>query len=209
MQNRFTLLTKQIFFLSLLLLLMSCQKEDLAKEQNAQPLNSFSMQLNGRSWQPSQIGEDECMRTYHGAWSEVTQNGVKKPYYTISAYRDSKALATAQSENGLRLQITNVQKTGTYNLTGSYQQSFDSYAVFSVRKPDGTYSRYINKVNKPSFVVEVSEFIPISGSSVTGIKGAFYGTLYNESNSLDSLTFTRGAFTLKKVNWYNFNQCAQ
>ncbi len=47
---------------------------------------------------------------------------------------------------------------------------------------------------------------PVQGGVVQGIKGSFAGTLYNEANPMDSLIISRGAFTLKKVNWYNFDQ---
>ncbi len=189
--------------------LSGCQKEELPEEKNALPLNSFTMRLNGQAWEPSQIGEDACMRTFNGAWSAVGKNGIQKPYYTIAAYRDPKATGDFKSENAFKLQITDVKKPGTYYLTGSYQQDFESYALFIVNKPDGTSVRYINKLNRPSFTVEVSDLIPLPESVINGIAGTFYGTLYNENNSLDSLTFSRGSFVLKKVNWYNFNQCAQ
>ena len=202
-------LLKCILSLCLLGLMGSCQKEEIAGKQNSGSLNSFKMQVNGKFWEPSQVGKDKCLQTYNAAWSELTENGVRKPYYTILASRNEKALATSQSENGFRLRIFNVQKTGTYPLTGSYTEPYNSFAVFSVRKPDGTYAQYINKLNKPAFKVEVNEIIPLPGSLVTGIRGTFQGTLYNENNSLDSLTFNRGAFTFKKVNWNNFNQCAE
>jgi hypothetical protein len=43
---------------------------------------------------------------------------------------------------------------------------------------------------------------------INGIRGSFTGILYNEVDPRDSVTITRGAFVLKKVNWYNFDQCA-
>ena len=58
-------------------------------------------------------------------------------------------------------------------------------------------------------MVNVSEVLePVYGGVLHGIKGSFAGTLYNEANPMDSLIISRGTFTLKKVNWYNFNQCA-
>lgn len=209
MKHKLKHLTEQTLFLSLLLLMGSCQKEEILEKQNFNFLNSFTMQVNRQSWEPSQVGEDKCMRTYNAAWAALIGNGVRKPYYTISASRDSKAAATSQSENVFRLRIFNVQETGAYPITGSYVEPFNSFAVFSVIKPDGTYVQYINKFDKPAFVVEVTEIIPIPGSAVTGIKGTFQGTLYNEINSLDSLTFSRGAFTFKKLNRNNYNQCAE
>jgi hypothetical protein len=205
MQGQYSLFTKPLLFLSLVLVVGSCQKEDLSEEKKAVPLNSFTMQVNGQAWHPSQIGDDACMRTYQAAWSAL--NG--KPYYNISAYRDTQATASFESKNVLKLQIMDVQQTGVYFLTGSYQQDFTSYAIFIINKPDGTHSRYLNKVNTPSFSVEVNEFIPVPESYIKGIKGSFKGTLYNETNPLDSITLSNGAFTFSKINWFNFNQCAQ
>lgn len=205
MKNKFTLVLESLILLSLMLLLESCKKEELPEKENSRLLNSFSMQVNGQPWEPSQVGKDECMQTFMATWSTLAEN----PYYTISAYQSSKAPNVEQSENSFRLQITNVKKTGTYYLLGHHHEPHDSYAVFSVKKSDGTYSQYINKKNNTSFVVEVTDLIPISGSSATGIKGTFRGTLYNENNLLDSLTFSKGDFTFNKLNWRNFNQCAQ
>ncbi|MBC7923228.1 MAG: DUF5025 domain-containing protein [Ferruginibacter sp.] len=207
MTNRRNILYRPVF--GLLILLLSCQKKEIAKEQKPQPLNSFSMQLNGQAWQPSTVEQDQCMRTFKGAWSSVTEKGEEKPYYTIWAYKDPRAVGIYGSENAFEFQIFDVKKTGTYTLTGSYKEHFSAYALFVVNKPDGTNSRYINNTNKGAFTVEVSEFTSLPGSWFNGIKGSFYGTLYNENNPLDSLTLQQGEFTLKKINWYNFNQCAQ
>lgn len=115
MQNMHTLFIKYILFLSLASGMVSCQKEDLSKEKKFIPLNSITMQLNGQAWQPSQIGEEACMRTFNGAWSWVGENGEQRPFYTISAFRDPQAIPTYQkSENAFKLQITNVKKTAPF-----------------------------------------------------------------------------------------------
>ncbi|MES2730235.1 MAG: DUF5025 domain-containing protein [Bacteroidota bacterium] len=209
MKKTFPVLNPYLLTLALLALLLSCQKEKVIQEQKPQPLNSFSMRLNGQVWQPSQIGKEVCMRTFHGAWSAVTENSQQKPFYTISAYKDPQAKVDYTSENAFKFQISNVKKTGLYEIKGSYTEDFSSYALFTINKPDGTYNRYVNKITHGSFFVEVSEFIPTPASELSGIRGTFYGTLYNEKNPLDSLIFQGGEFTLKKINWYNFNQCAQ
>jgi hypothetical protein len=194
----------QVFLLSTIISLSSCHKDDVSVEEEKAPLvNSFAMELNGKAWQPGQIGKDECMRTYNGAWSSIGEN----PFYNITAYWDPKGVADHSSENILRLQIMNLRSLGEYKPRDSYIDPFKSYALFSVKKPDGSSIRYINKGNVASFSVVFQEFITLPNTSIQGVKGTFYGTLYNEVNPLDSITITRGTFTLKKTNWYNFDQC--
>jgi hypothetical protein len=102
-----------------------------------------------------------------------------------------------------------VKQTGQYILNGFYQENFSSYAIFARKNADGTSTRYINKTNSEGFSVIIDEFLTLKGSHVTGIKGTFYGTLYNENNPSDSITIQQGEFTLRKINWYNFNQCPE
>ncbi|WP_147368019.1 DUF5025 domain-containing protein [Fibrisoma montanum] len=209
MRNRFISLGKQFLSSGLLLILLSCREESMSEEPGPQPLNFFEANVNGQIWQPSKLDEENCMQAFQGAWSAITVNGEQKPYYTVWAYRDSRKITNYQSENAFRFQFTNVLKTGQYGITGSYKNVHDSYALFTVNKPDGSYTRYVNTRNKGTFTVELSEFLPKPGSEIKGIKGSFYGTLYNETDPTDSLVFQRGNFTLQKINWYNFNQCAQ
>jgi hypothetical protein len=191
--------------------LPGCRQEEPARpQQKSQPVNAFSMYLNGRYWEPSGIGADPCQRTFNGAWSAITTADDQRiPYYTVVAYRDRRSLTSAESENALRIQIMDVQKVGRYPISGAYQGDFTSHAVLNINAPDGTRKRYVNRAGSDAFVVEVTElFAPLTELPVNGIQGTFYGTLYNEADALDSLTISRGAFTLKKVNWYNFDQCA-
>jgi hypothetical protein len=191
--------------------LPGCRQEEPARpQQKPQPINAFSMYLNGRYWEPSGIGADPCQRTFNGAWSAITTADDQRiPYYTVVACRDGRSRTSAESENALRIQIMDVQKAGRYPISGAYQGYYTSHAVLSMNAPDGTRKRYVNRAGSDAFVVEVTEFFaPLTELPVNGIRGTFHGTLYNEADPLDSLTISRGAFTLKKVNWYNFDQCA-
>lgn len=194
----------QFLFISFAALLSSCVKDQISMEEmKPVPVNSFAMEVNGKAWQPGQIGEDECMRTYNGAWSKTGNI----PYFNIIAYWDPKGLTDVNSENVLNMQIFDVNQLGEYKLKGSYLESKASYVFFKVHKLDGSFTRYTNKRESSSFTVEFKEFIAVTYGSLKGVSGVFYGTLYNESNPLDSITITRGAFTLKKTNFYNFDQC--
>ncbi len=45
--------------------LPDCRSEQPARpQQKPQPINAFSMYLNGRYWEPSGIGADPCQRPY-------------------------------------------------------------------------------------------------------------------------------------------------
>jgi len=193
----------QLLFLSIFVCLSSCNKEQvLLKPKKPLPLNTFAMEVNGQAWQPGQIGKDECMRTYYGAWSSLDYS-----FFNIVAYRDPQGLADASSENALQIQIMNVTGLGKYELTGSYLESFKSHASFTVKKPDGSHVRYINRRDVSSFFVVFEKFIPVPKTDIKGVKGVFYGTLFNEVNPLDSITLTQGNFTFSRTNRYNFDQC--
>ncbi len=210
MKNKWTILAGGLLLLGGLVVLPGCRNEEAAKPQpKPQPVNAFSMYLNGRYWEPSPVGNDPCGRTFNGAWSAVGRKDEQIPYYTVVAYRDPRSLTSAQSENALRIQIMDVQKPGRYPIADPYGENFTSHAVLGVNAPDGTYKRYVNKAGSDAFVVEISELLdPLTDMPVKGIKGTFSGTLYNAANPQDSVVITRGAFTLKKINWYNFDQCA-
>jgi hypothetical protein len=195
----------------LLVLLPGCRTEETAKPpQKPQLVNAFSMYLNGRYWEPSGVGKDPCQRTFSGAWSAVTNTqNIRTPYYTVWASRDRGGVTTWQSENALEFQVMGLDKAGRYPVTGSYREAFTSYAVFNLNSPGSAPKRYVNRAEGDSFVVTVREILePVRGGVINGIRGSFAGTLYNEADPRDSVTIDQGDFTLKKVNWYNFNQCA-
>ncbi|WP_026464625.1 DUF5025 domain-containing protein [Adhaeribacter aquaticus] len=192
---------------SVFLLLIGCKQDESVKEPKKVRLNKLAMLVNGQDWQPSQIGTDDCLCKFKGAWSFNGQN--KNPYFTLSAFQDPQAETFFKNETGLNMQITNLQKPGIYYLAGSYLDHFESFAIFSLKTPEGKFKQYINKAHAKNFYVQVNELIPLPGTTIPGIAATFSGTLYNKDNPLDSLTFNRGSFTFKKVNWHNYNQCQQ
>jgi hypothetical protein len=200
-----------MLFLSLWQAMASCRKQERPEPPHLPRHNTFSMILNGAAWQPSQIGPDTCARTYKAEWAEVTTTRGNMPYYTISAYRDPQATATTNSENAFKLRFTEALGVGVYSVAGSYQRDFESYALFTSKGPGGVVRRYVNQQVNSAFRVEVTEFIPlpVPGVSARGVKGTFYGTLYNETNPSDSLIISRGAFTFRLLNTDvpSFNQC--
>ena len=193
-----------LIVVSLLLFGLSCRQSETITEQKAEVLNAFDMFVNNQAWQPSKLGEDDCMQTFQAAWSTLGSS----PFFTAWAYKDAKGVTTNQSQNAFQLQIIDVQRVGQYRITGSYKTDFAAYVLFRINKPDGTSIRYVND-DKGSFTVVVSDFLPSTSPFRPGIKGSFSGTLYNETNPLDSLVIQKGSFSFRKLNWYNSNQCAE
>lgn len=195
---------KPVLFISLIVLISSCVKDQMSIEKkNPVLVNSFAMEVDGQTWHPGQIDKEECHRTFKGAWSSLDE----KHFFNISAYRDAKGRTDADSENVLQIQVMNVRGTGDYKLTGSYLESFESFAFFKITKQDGSSARYSNKHDISSFTVSFEDFISRSGTNLKGVKGAFYGTLYNDKDPLDSIVITKGAFIFKRTNESNFRQC--
>lgn len=185
-------------------MLFSCQKDSVFFEKKkSTPLNTFSMQVNGREWEPSQIGDDICRRTYNGAWSALGNT----PFFNITAYRDPEAQTSYLAENSLDIQVMNIKGLGKYLLTGSYLGSRESYASFRVNKPNGIYVRYVTTPGKSYFVVEFKAFSPIPGTTLQAVKGVFNGTLYNDKDLRDSVIIDNGTFTFNRPNRYSFDQC--
>lgn len=183
------------------LVLIGCTKEEV-KELKL-PVNSFSMYLNGNHWQP--YTPEPCYSTFIGSMSLLNE----QPFYTITAYKDSKGATDYLSDYQLRIQIMDVLKPGIYPTRGTYEQDFDSYAIYIDRENISSSekgTRYINKREESSFFVQVDEILKIEGLSSKGIQGSFYGALYNESNPQDSIVIEQGEFTFRTVN-RNFNQC--
>ena len=201
-------LHKRIFLsllsLCFLLSFANCTKERISEEPEEQlPINSFGMEVNGKAMEPGQIGDNNCLRTYYGAWSAVDT----KPYFNIVAYLNLEGLKSDTARSQLNIQIMNVTGLGKYKLTGSYLSNFDPYAYLSLKKPNGSSVRYLNKKDIGSFYVEFEKFIPLPNTNRQGVIGSFSGTLYNEKNPADSVIISRGKFTLNKTNHYNYNQC--
>ncbi|MEJ7559294.1 MAG: DUF5025 domain-containing protein [Pedobacter sp.] len=193
----------QVALLSFVFFFSNCTREDISEvTKKALPVNTFGMRVNGKAWEPAQVGTNECLRTYHAAWSKINY-----PYFNIVAYMNPEGLKTDSALNLLQLQIMNVTELGKYELMGSYLTDFKPYAFFLLKKPDGGFIRYVNKRDVASFYVEFERFIPRPRTDLHGVIGSFYGTLYNEANPLDSVIITSGRFTFNKTNHYDFNQC--
>jgi hypothetical protein len=201
-------LHKRIFssLLSLCFLLAfaNCTKEQISEEVEEQlPINSFGIEVNGKAMEPGQIGNNECLRTYYGAWSARGN----KPYFNIVAYVNPEGLKSDTARSRLDIQIMNVTGLGKYELTGSYLGNLEPYAYLSLKKPDGSSVRYLNKKGIASFYVEIEKFIPLPKTNLQGVIGSLHGTLYNEKNPADSIIIRRGKFTFNKTNHYDYNQC--
>lgn len=97
----------------LLALLGSCQDSEIKKDP--QSLNSFKMNLNAQTWEPSVI--DPCEQTY---WAAMSLLGDSK-FYEIKAYRDPAFVANLTSENYFELKVMNVNSPGTYVLDGTFR----------------------------------------------------------------------------------------
>jgi hypothetical protein len=188
--------------LGLLIFALGCNKENELK-QDSKPLNTFSMNLNDQSWEPSIINHDSCFSTFQCEWSAIDEI----PFYRIIAYRDSQSRTNEESENIFRVQIMNVNRTGEYYITDSIGD-FTSYAMF-IFNESGNQKIYENSDTKISSVVKIEEFIPIEGSILEGIRGTFSGILYNRVNPNDSIIIDNCNFTFKKINWANFCQCEE
>ncbi len=154
--------------------------------------NTFSMSINGKQWLPYQDPDNPCYSTFIGS---IAGPGV----YRISAYRDPSGAAEWWSENLLRMQVLNVTEPGIYFLEGTYKEDFDSYFMFQIRPTMDNYSRYVNDPTRGDFVVHVHEFLPARLIPSKGLRGSFYGILYNEDNPLDSLIIENGEFTFDYI----------
>jgi hypothetical protein len=167
------------------------------------------MQVNGQKWEPTQIGQDPCQRTFQASWSEFSSNGVSRQYYDLVAHKDPQAVTSHLSENTFRLRIFDVPEIGRYPILGVYREPRQSSVAFGLRKPTGEYALYVNKRNDPAFVVVVTDvlYIPPGASVTPRLRGTFSGTLYNEQNPQDSLHISEGTFSFRKMNRNTFNQC--
>ncbi|EMR01065.1 hypothetical protein ADICEAN_03813 [Cesiribacter andamanensis AMV16] len=189
-----------------LLFVLSCEKKE--EETIHTPVNSLSMEINGQAWKPYE--RDPCTSTFMCSWTGVSGPGdIDMDLYTISAFKDTKGRADYRSENQLRIQLTDVEAPGVYLTTGSYKSDFDSYAIFIDRTAgDAPESgkRYVNKTVENSFYVQVEEILPREGVSPNGIRGTFYGTLYNEEDPSDYILIQKGEFTFQILD-FGWNHC--
>ncbi|MBN1184652.1 MAG: DUF5025 domain-containing protein [Bacteroidales bacterium] len=192
--------TIEFIISGLLILILGCNENEEAK-QNTKPINAFFMNMDDQLWEPSIINDSICLSTYSCVYSEVDQT----PYYTITAYRDPQAKSNYESENIFRLQIMNADSVGPYIISDSVG-SFTSFALL-VKNDIYGQKKYVNNANKKSFFVHIDEMIPIEFFSKPGIKGSFYGIIYNEDNPTDSIVIEDGQFMFNKINRNNFNQC--
>ncbi len=196
----------------LLLAVSSCTSDDEGTpvREASLPLNTFSMKIGNQEWVPGQREQDACSRTFSLDQSGLVRAQGEIPFYTIWAYKDPQGLADYRSEDVLLIQFMNVTNTGTYPLTGTYKQNFDSFVIYNQNKPGEPSRRYVNRSDKANFWVTVAAFHPISGSvALTGIQGTFSGTLYNEANPLDSLVISSGKYSFRKMHGSRFNQCEE
>lgn len=196
---------RTLAFLYLTLLLsVSCDKKAPSPEEPS-PLNELVLQVDGHDWVPTAIDGDKCRSRFNGAWSIHTRNDISSPAFTISAHSNS-GKSDMQADDLLEIQITGVDKKGTYHTTGTYREIFDSYAYYLITHADGTSTRYVNMQN--SLQVRVDEILPLPGYVVLqSIKGSFEGTLYHEDNLQDFIKIEKGHFKFNKPNSYALNHC--
>ena len=195
---------RSLFILSILTVLISCNKENPAPEAiKVQLANSLAMQVDGQQWEPGGSAKEECFRTFNAAWSWLD----RKPFFNISAYRDANGNTGAESENSLLIQIMDITLEGSYSIKGSYVESFTSHALFRTAKPDGSKATFVNSQTSNSFKVVFEQFMERPNTTLKGVKGSFSGTLYNEKDPSDSIVIKKGSFVFKRTNGYDFRQC--
>lgn len=197
---------RSLAFLYLMLLLsVSCDKKAPGPEEPAF-VNELTLQLDGQDWVPTAIDGDKCRSRFNGAWSLHTVNDISSPAFTITAHSNS-GKSDMQADDLLEIQITGVDKRGTYHTTGTYQEIFDSYAYYLITHADGTSTKYVNMPN--SFQVKVDEILPLSGFvKLQSIKGSFEGILYHEQNPEEFIRIEKGSFKFNKPNSFNPNHCS-
>lgn len=193
------LIPTTVSFMFILAIMNSCQETEITKEKIN--LNSFSMTLNGNSWEPSIV--DPCTKTFQCNMSALSEN----KFYNIEAYKDPLLEASYKSENYFALQVMNVNEVNTYVIDGDFG-GFENYARLTINDLAGA-KKYQNKKQDSSFQVEVTALFNTPNTGTTGIEGTFSGYLYNLENAEDSIKIENGKFTFRKTNWYNFNQCEQ
>ena len=191
-------------FLGLLfcLLFEGCDKKGEGVNE-LRPLNSFQMYVNNKLWTPSVIDNDSCYSTFQCNMSGA--NGI--PFYNIDVYNDPEMRTDTESAQIFKIQVMNVSHTGIHEISGSYIDQFTSYALF-INNENGIKTVYQNSTTNS--VLKIEEFFTIdSYSELQGIRGSFEGVLYNISDSNDSIIIYNCHFTFKKINRYNYCQCAE
>jgi len=186
----------------LLTFVLGCS-ERIEIKQESQPLNSFSMNLNGQIWQPSVIGSDSCSVALRCEMSTIHAD---ENFYTITLYKDSQSRTNSESENIIYMQIMDVTSTGNYAISDPFGD-FKSYVRF-VKNESGNQRIYGNNTIHASSIVQIEELIPKNGSALIGIKGSFSGILYNRNNPKDSIVIDNCIFSFRKLNMNSFYQCA-
>lgn len=195
---------RSLIILICLNVFMSYTKENTAPEAiKPQIVNTFAMQVNGQDWEPGRFGKEPRNRTFNAAWSWLD----RRPFFNISAYRDSNGKTGAESDNSLQLQIMDAGAAGSYGLRGSYLKSFSSHAFFWSTKPEGSKVRYVNSESSNAFKVVFEQFTERPNTTLKGVKGSFFGTLYNEKDPSDFIVIKRGYFSFQRTNGYDFRQC--
>jgi hypothetical protein len=181
----------------------SCEREDTLVTGEKKSLNALSMEVNSEFWEPSIPYGNVCKKTvscYEGGFGGGPDGYVN--FYEIYAYKDPRGRDDHRAENRLRIQVTDANKLGIYELKDSV---YWNYAVYNITTPDGTKKYYYNSTKKVSFTMEIEKFIKTKSNAFTGIEGNFHGVLYTKENPLDSLVITNGLF--KFIVGNNADQC--
>jgi hypothetical protein len=180
--------------------LSGCSKDE---DGTKNPINEFSMSLDGRTWKPSVLGD--CQSSFYAAVTYFTyKTGETSSSYLMKANRYSDETNTV-TESDFEVVVSDVIELGNYELDGSYKDLTSSYAVYKKNTASGL-KIYINSSDSP-FIVNIKNFLPVKNSEMLGIQGTFEGTLQNEKDPSDKMIIQKGNFTFKKINWYDFNQC--
>ena len=206
------LLNKSYFLIVCLFFLFSCTKNE-ENQPNTFPkrMNYFSMEIDGKFWQPSFIDGDTCQQTFRGSQSGTSTPEGVIPFYNINAYQNIDNNGNNVLKNFIRMQIMDVTQVGEYNIKNSYKIHWDSFVSFEkVRDENGDDVKSIYTIDntKNIFNFYVDELVDTNTLVANqGIIGRFEGILYNIENPLDSVIITNGKYKFTRLNWVDDCHC--
>ena len=185
--------------------LLSCNNDDETVQQQF-IANSLVFNYNDKVFSPDQLNDNECQLNLKYIFGGIiTSNAAGEiPTFDITAVHTNPDLGT---EIIFDTRIVADKDTDTYAVTGAFSSITESNIRITIKQNDGSNKTFINSTTEEQFFVEVQNINYVENSAIPKIRGKFWGVLYNQDDTTETLTINNGEFVFRKTLLSDFNHC--
>ena len=185
--------------------LLSCNNDDETVQQQF-TVNSLHFDYDNTTFSPDQLNNNECQLNLRYIFGGITTSNTagEIPTFDITAVHTNPDSGT---EIIFDTRIVADKDTDTYAITGAFSSITESNTRITIKQNNGSNKTFINSTTEEQFFVEVQNINYVENSAIPKIRGKFWGVLYNQDDTTETLTINNGEFVFRKTLLSDFNHC--